>query len=35
MKHLSKNVIIHINKKTIEVHGGNFVPPYNLLKKNH
>ena len=29
--YLSYNQIIRLNKRTVEVHGGNFVPPYNLL----
>lgn len=28
---LSKEAIILINRRTIERHGGNFVPPFNLL----
>ena len=31
MKLLTKNDIIVINYKTVKVHGGNYVPPYNFL----
>ena len=33
MEYLEKADIILINKKTIEAHGGNFMPPSNLLKE--
>ncbi len=33
MEFLEKTDIIFINKRTIEAHGGNFVPPSNLLKE--
>ena len=33
MEYLEKTDIILINKKTIEAHGGNFMPPSNLLKE--
>lgn len=33
MKYLTKKDIIYINKKTVERHGGNFVPPANLLNE--
>jgi death-on-curing protein len=29
--YLTFDQIVRLNKKTVEVHGGNFVPPYNLL----
>lgn len=32
MKYLSKQKIVEINKKTVSAHGGNFVPPQNILK---
>ncbi len=31
MKHLDKPTVIYINRRTIEVHGGNFQAPDNLL----
>jgi death on curing protein len=31
MKYLTKNALIRLNKATIEEHGGNYVPPFNLL----
>ncbi len=31
MEYLLKEDIILINRKTIERHGGNFVPPFNFL----
>lgn len=33
MEFLEKDDIIFINKNTVEVHGGNFMPPNNLLKE--
>lgn len=33
MRYLSKKDIISINKGTVERHGGNFVPPFNLLNE--
>ena len=33
MDYLDKEDIIGFNKETIERHGGNFVPPFNLLKE--
>lgn len=33
MKFLEKTDIIHINQRTIKAHGGNFIPPSNLLKE--
>lgn len=33
MELLTKSDIIFINKKTIERHGGNFVPPENFLNE--
>lgn len=34
MNYLQKEEIIFINRKTIERHGGNFVPPDNILNEN-
>jgi len=34
MKYLTKKDIIFINKGTVEKHGGNFVPPFNILNEN-
>jgi len=34
MKYLRKEDFLVINKKTIDKHGGNFVPPFNFLKGN-
>jgi len=34
MKYLTKNDIIIINRETVERHGGNFVPPANILNEN-
>jgi hypothetical protein len=31
MEYLLKSDILHLNKRTIEAHGGNFTPPYNSL----
>ena len=31
MNYLNKKQIIRINQKTVEIHGGNFMPPYNFL----
>lgn len=31
MKYLTKRIIIRINQKTIDKHGGNYVPPSNFL----
>ena len=30
MEYLTKDEIVFINKKTVEIHGGNFVPPFNI-----
>ena len=30
--YLTYDQIIKLNKNTVEAHGGNFVPPHNLLK---
>ncbi len=32
---LLKTEIIYINKKTIEIHGGNFIPPNNFLHEEN
>ncbi len=34
MEYLTKEDIILINKLTIKRHGGNYVPPFNLLNEN-
>lgn len=34
MNYLQKEEIIFINRKTIERHGGNFIPPDNILNEN-
>jgi len=34
MKYLTKKDIILINKETVKRHGGNFVPPSNILNEN-
>ena len=33
MEYLQKEDIVFINQKTIDKHGGNFVPPFNYLLK--
>ena len=35
IRYLSKNKIININKETISVHGGNFMPPNNFLHEEN
>lgn len=32
--YLSYDQIIRLNQRTVEVHGGNFVPPHNLLHQD-
>jgi len=34
MEYLQKDDIIFINKKTVQRHGGNFVPPENFLNES-
>ena len=34
MNYLAKDDIIIINERTVQLHGGNFVPPFNLLNEN-
>lgn len=34
MEYLRKEDVILINRLTLERHGGNFVPPFNLLNEN-
>ena len=34
MNYLAKDDIIIINQRTVQLHGGNFVPPFNLLNEN-
>jgi death on curing protein len=31
MTYLDKEDIVLINKETVELHGGNYMPPYNFL----
>ena len=33
MRYLDKNDIILINRLTIDAHGGNYTPPFNILKE--
>jgi len=35
MRYLTKEIIIAINKKTVEAHGGNFTGPYNFLNESN
>jgi|Laugrespbdmm15dd_1035085.scaffolds.fasta_scaffold134900_1 death-on-curing protein len=35
MRYLSKQHIIRLNKATIDVHGGNFMPPHNFLHEEN
>ena len=35
MIYLNKADIVFINGKTIDVHGGNFLPPYNFLHEEN
>ncbi|MEZ5006886.1 MAG: type II toxin-antitoxin system death-on-curing family toxin [Chitinophagales bacterium] len=35
MRYLSKDIIIHINKRMIDSFGGNFIPPNNILKNDN
>lgn len=35
IRYLSKTRIIKINKETIQVHGGNFMPPSNFLHEEN
>ncbi|MBB5282068.1 death-on-curing protein [Rhabdobacter roseus] len=32
---MTKSQVIRINKATIEIHGGNFVPPHNFLHEEN
>lgn len=34
MEYLTKTEIIRLNERTLQRHGGNYVPPYNLLHEN-
>jgi len=34
MDYLTKDDIIIINERTVKRHGGNFVPPFNLLNES-
>ncbi|GHB88146.1 type II toxin-antitoxin system death-on-curing family toxin [Persicitalea jodogahamensis] len=33
--YLTKAQVIKINKSTVEIHGGNFVPPHNFLHEEN
>lgn len=33
MRYLTKNEVILINKLTVQLHGGQFMPPNNLLNE--
>lgn len=33
MRYLDKRIIIRINQRTVERHGGNFIPPQNFLNE--
>lgn len=35
IKYLSKKKIVFVNKKTLERHGGNFIPPSNFLHEEN
>lgn len=35
IRYLSKSRIIKINKETIEIHGGNFMSPFNFLHEEN
>lgn len=35
IKYLSKKRVILINQKTVEIHGGNFMPPSNFLHESN
>jgi death-on-curing protein len=35
IRYLTKSRIIKINKETIEIHGGNFMPPFNFLHEEN
>ena len=35
MEYLDKEVIIFINKRTVDAHGGNFMPPNNFLHEEN
>ncbi|MBL7814139.1 MAG: type II toxin-antitoxin system death-on-curing family toxin [Saprospiraceae bacterium] len=35
MKLLTKQNIITFNKATVQTHGGNYTPPYNLLNESN
>lgn len=34
MKNLTKKAFLIINKRTVEKHGGNFIPPFNFLHES-
>ncbi len=34
LDYLTRQDIIHINTRTINAHGGNFVPPSNFLHED-
>jgi len=33
MRYLTRNEIIFVNKRTVNVHGGQYILPYNLLNE--
>lgn len=35
MNYLSKETVVSINRKTIQFHGGIFIPPYNFLNESN
>ena len=35
IRYLNKQQVIRINKATVEVHGGNFMPPHNFLHEEN
>lgn len=34
-RYLTKQQIIRINRATVELHGGNYMPPYNFLHEEN
>ncbi len=35
IEYLTKNRITRLNKATVNVHGGNFMPPHNFLQEEN
>lgn len=35
MKYLSKEQVVFINEATVDIHGGNFIPPSNFLHEEN